>query len=149
VSQICTIVTEVKNLADVAEACKALGWRFVADGGNLRSYESQCGRRCTVLVEFPESIVNREGKPLNLKYNLGLVPKEYGTGYTLLHDNAMMGHEAPEPGSMDLETATLLGQFKQAVAVAAVTRQAARKRQQVSKVLLADGTVRLDIVVRR
>jgi len=148
-SQICTIVTEVKDLADVAEACKALGWRFVADGGNLRSYESQCGRRCTVLVEFPESIVNREGKPLNLKYNLGLVPKDYGTGYTLLHDNAMMGHEAPEAGTMDPETARLIGQFKQAIAVAAVTRQAVRKRQQVQKTLMSDGTIRIDIVVRR
>ena len=148
-SQVCTIVTEVRDLGDVKEACKALGWKFVADGGHLRSYESQQGRRCTVLVEFPESVVDRKGTPLNWKYNLGLVPKDYGTGYTLLHDNAMMGREVLDAERMDPETALLVGKFKQAVAIAAVMRQTARKRQQVQKTLMADGTVRLDIIVRR
>ena len=148
-SQICTIVTEVKDLADVAEACKALGWRFVPDGGLLRSYKSQQGQRCTVLVEFPDRVVNREGNPLNQKYNIGVVPRDYGTGYVLVHDNAMMGHEAPASDTMDHETAMLLGKFKQAIAVAAVVRQARRKRHQVQKMLMADGTVRLDILVRR
>lgn len=142
-SKLQTYECDMKDKSLLLDAVTHLGWTVTAS--EAVSYYSGKGQVCDLVLNFADNVVDRQGRPLNRKYNIGVNLDGKGQVKELLVDNALNGQEVKSATEQDECTQRVLGSLKQAYQLSAAKRVILRKGYRVKEITHEDGRIELSV----